>query len=102
MSRSFGDQIGASVGIISEPEIIEYYFNKDDLFFILATDGLWEFMTNDEVFFFIIQVANTLKEYYFKDNIEGAAQFLVNEATKRWIKEEEIIDDITLILVFLE
>ena len=40
MSRSFGDKIGASVGIISEPEIIEYNINQDDLFFILASDGL--------------------------------------------------------------
>jgi hypothetical protein len=37
-----------------------------------------------------------------KDNIEGAAKSLINEATRKWMKEEEIIDDITLILVFLE
>ena len=53
MSRSFGDKIGASVGIISEPEIIEYNINQDDLFFILASDGLWEFMDNNEVRYII-------------------------------------------------
>ena len=53
ISRSFGDKIGASVGIISEPEIIEYNINQDDLFFILASDGLWEFMDNNEVRYII-------------------------------------------------
>ena len=53
MSRSFGDKIGASVGIISEPEIIEYNINQYDLFFILASYGLWEFMDNNGVRYII-------------------------------------------------
>jgi len=49
MSRSFGDQIGASVGIISEPEIIEHTITQEDMFLVVASDGLWEFIENEEV-----------------------------------------------------
>lgn len=56
MSRSFGDQVAASVGVIAEPGIKKYYieisewkFTKDDMFFIIASDGVWEFIESDEV-----------------------------------------------------
>jgi serine/threonine protein phosphatase PrpC len=51
MSRSFGDQVAASVGVIAEPEITEWEFKAEDKFFILASDGVWEFIESDEVNF---------------------------------------------------
>jgi len=41
-------------------------------------------------------------KFYEKNDPKGAAEFLVKESKKRWIKEEECIDDITLIVVFFE
>ena len=49
MSRAFGDEVAASVGVISEPEIKEYVFNKNDAFFVIASDGIWEFIESLEV-----------------------------------------------------
>lgn len=49
MSRSMGDQIAKSVGVICDPEIREIDIAKEDKFIILASDGLWEFLTNEEV-----------------------------------------------------
>lgn len=49
MSRSFGDKVAATVGIISEPEIIEHLLGQEDKFIVLASDGLWEFMESEEV-----------------------------------------------------
>ena len=54
MSRSFGDEVAASVGVSSEPEIKEYLFNKNDAFLIIASDGIWEFITSDEVSTFFL------------------------------------------------
>ena len=48
MSRSFGDEVAASVGTISEPEIEEYDITKDDKFIIIASDGIWEFISSKE------------------------------------------------------
>ena len=66
MSRSFGDQIAASVGVIAEPEIKEYFFNKNDAFFILASDGVWEFLDSNEVNYYYYKVCEYSKRLLFK------------------------------------
>lgn len=49
MSRSIGDQVAARVGVTAEPEIIETTFGPDDKYILLASDGIWEFISNEEV-----------------------------------------------------
>jgi serine/threonine protein phosphatase PrpC len=56
MTRSFGDEVAARVGVICEPgkflvllnivylEILELDLCKDDKFIVLASDGVWEFI----------------------------------------------------------
>ena len=95
MSRSFGDEVAASVGTISEPEIEEYDITNDDKFIIIASDGIWEFISSQEC-------VNFIKDYYIKKDLKGCLKFLLNESSKRWIKEEEVIDDITAVLIFFE
>jgi serine/threonine protein phosphatase PrpC len=46
MSRSLGDQVAHSVGVSSSPETTEFILDIDDRFMIIATDGVWEFLTN--------------------------------------------------------
>ena len=95
MSRSFGDKIAHTVGVIPEPEIIEYSLLEEDKFIILASDGIWEFISNDEC-------VNLVKDFYNKKDINGAINILYKESSERWINREEIIDDITMIIVFLK
>jgi len=40
--------------------------------------------------------------HYENNDAEGAADALVKEAHKRWTQEEEVIDDITCIVIFME
>ena len=94
MSRSFGDHLAHTIGVTCEPEIIEIEFNEEDKFIILASDGIWEFMSNQEV-------VDIVKEFYMKNDLQGALFSLYKEASKRWIMEEEIIDDITLIIIYI-
>ena len=94
MSRSFGDEVAHTIGVIVNPEINEYQLLNEDKFFILASDGIWEFISSEEV-------VNIVKDFYLENDIEGALTYLYKEASKRWIMEEEVIDDITIILVFL-
>ena len=95
MSRSFGDEVAASVGTISEPEIEEFDITNDDKFIIIASDGIWEFISSQEC-------VNFIKDFYLKKDLKGCLKFLLNESSKRWIKEEEVIDDITAVLIFFE
>ena len=95
MTRSFGDNVASSVGCISLPEIKEFDFDEGDKFLILASDGIWEFIESEECI-------NIIGKYYNNNNIEECCKFLYTESRKRWIKEEEVVDDITLILVFFD
>ena len=96
MTRSFGDYYASTAGTISEPEISEYYFNSGDRFLILASDGLFEFISNEDI-------VNYVKDFYIQDDIVGCCEYLYKESSRRWIKEEEdTIDDITIIVVFFE
>ena len=95
MTRSFGDRVAASVGVISEPEIKEFDFTEDDKYMIIASDGIWEFISSQECI-------DIIKSYYESNDLKGCCEYLYQESSKRWLKEEEVIDDTTLILVFFE
>ena len=95
MSRSFGDEVAHKVGVIVCPEIFDYHFDEDDKFIIVASDGIWEFMSSDEV-------VEIVKDFYLRNDLEDALDYLYNESSKRWISKEKIIDDITVIIAFLD
>ena len=95
MSRSFGDEVAHKVGVIVSPEIYDYHMVEDDKFIILASDGIWEFISSDEA-------VDIVKLYYLNNDLEGALNYLYNESVKRWVSKENIIDDITVIIAFLD
>ena len=47
MARSFGDLVAASVGVSPEPEVLSFDLQPDDKFIIIASDGVWEFLSNE-------------------------------------------------------
>lgn len=49
MSRSFGDRVAATLGVTWIPEITERIVEEHDKFLIMASDGVWEFISNEEV-----------------------------------------------------
>ena len=85
----------SKVGIVCEPEINEFYLSKEDKFIIIGTDGLWEYISSQEGI-------DIVKEFYIKKDIKGAGNYLYKEASKRWLIQQDIIDDITIILIFLD
>lgn len=102
MSRSLGDVVAHTAGVISKPECFEKTLTADDKCVILASDGLWEFMSNKEV---IDIVAKNIK-LHGKDGNAGVAaaavKELMKESRKRWMAEEQVVDDTTVILAFLK
>jgi len=93
MSRSIGDEVAHSVGVIPEPVVVEHHIKPDDVFVVWASDGVWEFINNQEACDII---------YRQKDNLEAAAMDLIAEATKRWQAAEDVVDDITCVILFLK
>ena len=95
-TRSMGDVVLKKAGIISIPEIIEYNINSHTAFIVLASDGVWEFLSNDDVI-------NIIKPYFFNGQIQLAAQKLIQISTQKWLlNEQSERDDITCVLYFLK
>ena len=90
MTRSFGDQVAHLVGVIAEPEITEYEFKEEDKFFLVASDGVWEFITSNEC-------VNIIKDYYLKNDMSGCCEYLYQESKKRWMKEEEEVNHLRIL-----
>lgn len=95
MTRSFGDRVAASVGTISDPEILEFDLTEEDKFMLIASDGVWEFIPSQDC-------VNMIKKFYLENDAKGCCEYLYKESKMRWMKEEEVVDDITMILVFFE
>jgi len=49
MSRSLGDLVAAKLGVTCDPEVLVHPLTNHDKFIIIASDGVWEFMDNDQV-----------------------------------------------------
>jgi len=96
MTRSFGDEVASRVGVNGEPEILELDLQKDDKFIVLASDGVWEFLDNEDI-------AKIVVPFFEVKNAEKAAEAVVRASYISWKKEEEgIVDDITCVIIFLD
>lgn len=92
MSRSIGDDVGHTVGVSNIPEIKVHDLDKDlDHFMVIASDGVFEFIES--------QQAVSLIAKYLENSLKRAATQLVGKAVKRWKREEEVIDDITAVII---
>lgn len=91
MSRSIGDDVGHTVGVSNIPEIKVHDLAENDQFMVIASDGVFEFIES--------QKAVDLISKYLENSLKRAATQLVGKAVKRWKREEEVIDDITAVIV---
>jgi serine/threonine protein phosphatase PrpC len=62
-----------------------------DRVIVVATDGLWEFVDNDETIALMRDTPGPAE----------AVDCLVKEANVRWMREEQVIDDTTIIVAHL-
>lgn len=89
MSRALGDLVAQSVGVTAEPEINITELEDEDEWLILASDGLWEFVSTDEAASIVRLTASA----------EEACSELVEHASKRWKEANEgLMDDISVVV----
>ena len=95
MARSLGDHAASTVGVIAEPVVTTHSVQPTDEFMILATDGVWEFLSSQE--------AVDIVESSLDKGASTACQMLIEVAANRWREEEGAYrDDITAIVVKLQ
>lgn len=93
MARSFGDEAAESVGVFAEPELSKVTLTHNHRFVIWASDGVWEFISSQE--------ACDIVYSHYREGPRKAANALVAESVRRWNLEEDVVDDTTVVLLFL-
>ncbi|CAL5218424.1 g102 [Coccomyxa viridis] len=93
MSRAMGDTMARRAGVISEPECCIVDLSSDDTTLILASDGVFEFMSDEEV---VDLVCNGIAA-----DADDACSQLINKAHHRWqiMEATDSSDDITAVVV---
>ena len=100
MTRSLGDKVGKKLGVCCTPEVTKYDIKEEDKVFVLASDGLWEYMSNQEVTDLVKNIYEDMKR---KKEINGdkMAKILYDKAVERWREKDIGMDDITIICIIL-
>ncbi|PKU67486.1 putative protein phosphatase 2C 18 [Dendrobium catenatum] len=93
MARAFGDFCLKDFGLISVPEFSYRRVTEKDEFIVLATDGIWDVLSNNEV---VDIVASTPAR-------SSAARSLVNHAVRAWRFKYPTskVDDCAVVCLFL-
>ena len=94
MTRSLGDKIAHNIGVSDEPEFKTFPYDGTEKYIIIASDGLWEYISGD-------QCIAIVKPFYEEGlDAQEAALALTKEAFRRWKRKEVAIDDITVVVIF--
>lgn len=96
MARSLGDADADEAGVIPTPEVtFRALDSSEDEFIILASDGVWEFLSSEDVVEVVSGFLNRGEPAIV------AARFLIAQAALAWRAEEgDYRDDITAIVVY--
>ncbi|KAI7743002.1 hypothetical protein M8C21_032667 [Ambrosia artemisiifolia] len=93
LSRAFGDFFVKDFGLISEPDVIQRTLTTRDHFVILATDGLWDVVSNEKAVEIVSSSAAERDE---------SAKRLVEYAASQWKSKRPgfAADDISVVCIF--
>lgn len=92
-SRSIGDLNAHQLGVISQPgkfslltsDVLMKKLDQSDRFFVLASDGVWDYITPKEVI-------DKSQSFLPTNNIESCCKRLVNDAADIWNKVDSPSD----------
>jgi len=91
-TRSLGDTIAQTIGVIATPEVRSQTLLQQDMFLIIASDGVWEFLTSQEAVDIVAQCSTP----------DEAAYKLIKASWELWHVEDVRADDISVIVAFLD
>jgi len=88
MSRSVGDTVAKSVGVISEPECFQTTLVGSGTL-IISSDGLTEFMSDTEIYGIVRACRGDLK---------SSIRRLQDTSKTKWLQNDSVTDDTTIII----
>lgn len=91
-TRSLGDAMAEELGVFAEPEMLTRELKPEDRVIVLASDGIYEFLTNQSVVDICAKFTDPLQ----------ACRAVVAESYELWLQYELRTDDITIIVIFVD
>ncbi|MCL7032480.1 hypothetical protein MKW94_021871 [Papaver nudicaule] len=94
MARAFGDFCLKDYGVISIPEFSHRVLTEMDQFVVLASDGVWDVLSNEEV----VEIVSTAPTR------SSAARILVDAAAREWKLKYPTskMDDCAVVCMYLD
>ncbi|KAI4322641.1 hypothetical protein L6164_022315 [Bauhinia variegata] len=94
MARAFGDFCLKEYGVISIPEFSHRLLTDKDQFIVLASDGVWDVLSNEEV----VEIVSSAPTR------SSAARILVDSAAREWKLKYPTskMDDCAVVCLFLD
>jgi serine/threonine protein phosphatase PrpC len=90
-ARSVGDAAARQLGVVAEPEVISRQIEPEDKFILIASDGVWDSLSNQEV-------VDMCKMYLHLPFVGAKA---MTEAVRR-VEGGVLTDDTTMVIVILQ
>ncbi|XP_057992653.1 probable protein phosphatase 2C 35 isoform X3 [Hevea brasiliensis] len=91
-TRSVGDRAAETIGVIVDPEVSIVQLRPSHLFFVVASDGVFQFLSSQAVVDMVARYTNP----------RDACAAIAGESYKRWLDHEIRTDDITIIIVHIK
>ncbi|KAG2485550.1 hypothetical protein HYH03_015717 [Edaphochlamys debaryana] len=88
-TRSIGDSAAERIGVFAEPEVVTKQLSAAHPFVIIASDGVFEFLSSQSVVDMVTK---------FEDPQEACLS-VVAESYRLWLQHETRTDDITMIVI---
>lgn len=89
---NYNDAVAERIGVVADSETSRITLKTGDKYLIVATDGIWEFISSHEAATMVAKYQNPME----------AAEALAAEAYRLWLQYERRTDDISIAIVSFE
>ena len=93
MPKSTSYLVATHFDVFAEVEVIIKDVKYFDKFLVIASDYIWEFISSQ-------CCVRIISNFYRDNNIEKVFAALMYETIKNWNNEDNMVDDITFIILF--
>jgi CRP-like cAMP-binding protein len=88
-TRSIGDATAERIGVFAEPEVVSKTLHSEHPFLVIASDGVWEFLSSQSV-------VDMVSKF---DDPQDACLSVIAESYRLWLANDTRTDDITMVVV---
>jgi serine/threonine protein phosphatase PrpC len=98
VSRAFGD-MDASPYVTHKPQLFKYNLRKNDKFLVLACDGLWDVITNQDATNFVLNKLNNTNKLV---TMSGYSKQNIAQSLGEYAIANGSTDNVSIIIIFFD